>query len=397
MRIAVVTGTRSEYGIWKPVLRAIAAHPKLDLQLIVTGMHLLRPFGYTIREIQRDGWKIAARVPMYRAQPGGTERGGGESYAAALARGTAGLARAFAKLNPDVVMVLGDRLEILAAANAALCQGRLIAHVHGGETAPGQFDEQIRHAVTKMAHLHFCATKMAGQRIIQMGENPARVQVVGAPALDSLLEFRQTLPPGAAGTERPHQPMLVLHPSSPNATLEYQRTKLILNALLAKRAQTGPVNSRILAIGPNNDPGHEGILRAYREHAAQVELRLSVSQEEFWRLAETHGLLVGNSSSGIIELASLRVAVINLGARQAGRERSGNVIDIPIDDKALRNALHRVLSDRAFRRRVASGRNVYGDGHAAPKIAAVLGGVKLARSGRPGDISPVKHFHDLAR
>ncbi|MEI8198162.1 MAG: UDP-N-acetylglucosamine 2-epimerase, partial [Phycisphaerae bacterium] len=153
---------------------------------------------------------------------------------------------------------------------------------------------------------------------------------------------------------------------------------------------------KILALGPNNDPGHQGILRAYKERAAQVELRLSVPQQEFWQLAHAHGLLVGNSSSGIIELASLGVAVINLGQRQAGRERSGNVIDIPFDDKALRNALTRALSDATFRRRVASCRNIYGDGHAAPRIAAVLAGLKLTHPLRPGGINPVKHFHDLA-
>ena len=171
MKVCVVTGTRAEFGIWRPVLKAIEASKKLRLQLVVTGMHLQAGFGDTVSDILAQGFEIAAEVVMY--DPGDTP-------AMSLARGTAGMAAAFRELKSDLVMVLGDRLEILAASSAALAEQIPIAHLHGGETAPGQWDEQIRHAVTKMAHLHFCATKTAARRIVQMGEDPQSVHVVGA-------------------------------------------------------------------------------------------------------------------------------------------------------------------------------------------------------------------------
>jgi UDP-hydrolysing UDP-N-acetyl-D-glucosamine 2-epimerase len=379
MRIAVVTGTRAEYGIWTPVLRALRARRGLELQLVVTGMHLLPEFGNTVRVIHKDGWEIAARVPMYERghdADGSGAGAGSQDYAAALARGIAGMGKAFARLDPEVVMVLGDRLEILAAASAAVCQGRMLAHVHCGETAPGQFDEQIRHAVTKMAHLHFCATPAAAARIRQMGEDPKYIYRVGAPALDTLLQAAARWPRRKAA--QPLRPVLVLHPSGADEATEYARTCLVIDALWASAAEDGSGRrrgldaSRILALGPNNDPGHRGILRAYRDRADQLDLRMNLSQVDFWRAAHDAGLLVGNSSSGIIEMASLGVAVVNVGDRQAGRERSGNVVDTGFEPRALRAALRRVLSDAPWRRRVAACRNIYGDGRAATRIVRVL-------------------------
>ena len=159
--IAIITGTRAEFGIWTPILHALDRSKKLNLQLIATGMHLQKQFGYTLNDIKKSNIPLAAEVTMYKA---------GDAPADSLARATANLAYAFTHLKPDLVMLLGDRLEMLAAANAALACQLPIAHLHGGETAPGQWDEQIRHAITKMAHLHFPATKNASKRIQQMGE-----------------------------------------------------------------------------------------------------------------------------------------------------------------------------------------------------------------------------------
>jgi len=372
MKIAVVTGTRAEYGIWCPVLNAIEKAPGLALQLVVTGMHLQKKFGHTIDHIKADGRQIAAAVPMYRT---------GESPARGLSRGTAGLAAAFAKLNPDVVMVLGDRLEILAAATAALTQHRIIAHLHGGETAPGQYDEQIRHAVTKMAHLHFCATKVARRRIVQMGEDPRRVHVVGAPAIDSVHGY------GTCYTGKPadRQPTLLLHPTSPDAALERSRALMLIDLLLSR------FEAPILAVYPNNDPGHQGILSAYAERAASLDLASSRPQYFFWKLLVESGLLVGNSSSGILEAATLGCAVVNIGDRQAGRERSGNVLDVSWKKAEIARALDRVLSDAAFHRLIMRRRNVYGDGRAAGRIAGVL------KSLNPKTFPRTKRFVDLPR
>lgn len=370
LNIAVVTGTRAEFGILRPVMEAIAATRSLRLQMIVTGMHLQRQFGYTLRDVQRSGLPIAAQVPMYAPHL---------TPAAALARGVAGLAQAFHTLRSDVVVVLGDRLEILAAATAALSEQKLIAHIHGGETAPGQWDEQIRHAVTKMAHLHFAATRAAGARIVQMGEAPARVHVVGAPALDAAAAAWREL---SRTSSRAGFPLLVLHPTSPDDALEFGRASLVIQTIHRITGQ------RIVALGPNNDPGHAGILRAYRTHARLVDLQLSVPQAEFWKMLYGSRLLIGNSSAGIIEAATFACPVINIGPRQAGRQRSGNVLDVEFVARQIAAAIQTARCDGSFRRRIARRQNVYGDGHAAARIAAVLAKFAAQR------LTPVKQFQD---
>lgn len=375
MKIAVITGTRAEFGIWMPVLYALAATKKLKPTLIATGMHLQKQFGQTIKDVRATSPVPVVEVAMYKD---------GDTPAASLARGTANLAAAYRKLKPDLVMVLGDRLEILAAANAALACQIAIAHVHGGETAPGQWDEQIRHAVTKMAHVHFCATKNAGQRLLQMGEDPKTVRVVGAPALDNALAFDEMFHADGQPTSS-MQPLLVLHPTSPNDAVEYERTKMLVRLLRGVFKI-----KRIPALGPNNDPGHAGILRAYRELRSELDLRPSVPQEYFWTGLADGRLLVGNSSSGIIEAATLGCAVINIGDRQKGRERSPNVIDVPWQAKAIRGALKRVQTDKAFQARVAKRENVYGDGRASDRIVKVL--LKLAGK---LPLPLTKSFHDI--
>jgi UDP-hydrolysing UDP-N-acetyl-D-glucosamine 2-epimerase len=391
--IAIVTGTRAEYGIWRPVLRAIQHSKKLNLQLVVTGMHLQTQFGYSINYIEDDAFPIAAKIKMYDRS---TVRSTAfrllspppESPAQALARGIAGLAAAFAKLKPDLVMVLGDRLEILAAANAALTERIPLAHVHGGEIAPGIWDEQIRHAVTKIAHLHFCATKTAAKRIAQMGEVPAGIHLVGAPALDLALPFiaqNRKSQPSIESLEFPrHAAIVVLHPSSPDDRLEEHRTRLLIRAL---ENQKIPFE----AIAPNNDPGHVGILRAYE--ALHVPVILSLPQEKFWtllrRTAENGGLLIGNSSSGILEAATLAIPVINLGDRQKGRERNPNVLDLPWPNspKPIENAIQYVLTNKPFLRLIAKRQNLYGDGRAAPRILKILESLKFP-------LSTAKQFHN---
>jgi UDP-hydrolysing UDP-N-acetyl-D-glucosamine 2-epimerase len=283
------------------------------------------------------------------------------------------MAKAFRGLKPDLVMVLGDRLEILAATNAALAEQIPIAHVHGGETAPGQWDEQIRHAVTKIAHLHFCATTRAGQRILRMGEDPKKVHVVGAPALDAIGAFAREHPEfrgpraqdGWVGGSRPV--LVLLHPSSRDDAAEEKRARIMLEAI-------GRLPFSV--IGPNNDPGHRGILKAYERLALPVTM--SVTQEDFWTMLAQTSFLIGNSSAGILEAASLATPVINLGDRQAGRERNANVIDVPWEggEAGIRAAIRKARST-AFEGVVGRRKNVYGDGHASARIVRVLEGLKL--------------------
>jgi len=360
-KIAVVTGTRAEYGIWRSVLAGIRGSKKLRLQLVVTGMHLQKEFGWTVDEIVEP---IVAKVPMYRSR-----QSAGES----LARGIAGMTKAFVKLRPDLVMVLGDRLEIFAAAAAALACQVPLAHVHGGEVAPGQWDEQIRHAVTKMAHLHFCATKVAGERIVRMGEDRRAVHVVGAPALDGVAAFLAGMAPAPDCHRGASNSICLLHPSSADDAMERRRTLLVLRALEGRD---------FTVVGPNNDPGHGGILAAYRER--KVPVVMSLSQTEFWRRLAGCEFLIGNSSSGILEASSFGVPVVNVGDRQAGRERNGNVVDVAWEAGVggIRKAIGRAL------RRRGRCENLYGDGRAAERIVRVLEGLKFP-------LSIVKGFHEL--
>lgn len=392
MRVCVATGTRAEFGIWRPVLRAITASKVLELKLVVTGMHLLEEFGGTVADIEEEGFEIAARVPMYEGgqaiAAANKPPKGGTPNSRSLARGIQGLAGAYRKVGAEMVMVLGDRLEMLAAASAALVERIPLAHVHGGETAPGIWDEQIRHAITKMANLHFCATKTAGRRIVQMGEPTERVHVVGAPAIDEALRFHEEnwemcmLDRNDRGTRA----LLVLHPSGGDDAVEYQRAQMVLGVL--KNAFPG--EEGVTVVGPNNDPGHEGIMLAIQEESSGMVFLMSMDQEGFWREMMACGLLVGNSSSGIIEAATLGVPVVNIGGRQAGRERSGNVLDVGWGATAIEQALRRATADKAFLRRVAQRKNVYGDGHASERIVKVL--EELARE---GGVNLEKRFVDL--
>jgi UDP-hydrolysing UDP-N-acetyl-D-glucosamine 2-epimerase len=390
MNVCVITGTRAEFGIWRPVLEALQTSQALRVQLLVTGMHLLPGFGRTVRDIEAEGFAIDARVPMYR---------GKEPAAKSLARGIEGMGKAFASMKTDLVLVLGDRLEMLAAASAALAGRLRLAHLHGGEIAPGQWDEQIRHAISKMAHLHFCATAKAAERIVRMGEDPENVHVVGAPALDVALQFARELDEvfqrggGAETASRRAEgilPMLVLHPTTGSDEEEHRRTLMVIDALLKVFP---PV--RISAIGPNNDPGHQGILQAYRERFADMFLQMSAPQETFWAEIAAGGLLVGNSSSGIIEAATFGVPVVNIGSRQAGRERSGNVLDVGWNAREIEQAVRRAISDGPFRARVARRINIYGDGHASERIGGIL--EKLARDPGPAPAAPKQFWEPSVR
>ncbi len=369
MRVCVVTGTRAEFGIWRMPLMAIMRSGKLELKLVVTGMHLLKEFGSTVKDIERAGIPIAARAAMYRS---------GEPAAKSLARGIEGLAAAYRKVGADIVLVLGDRMEMLAAASAAVAERIAIGHVHGGETAPGIWDEQIRHAITKMAQVHFCATKVAAGRILRMGEAAERVHVVGAPALDGAgvlanhAGLHGALKRIYGGREHLRRPILLLHPSSADEAVEKKRALWVIGALRRVYAE-----HPLPAIGPNNDPGHRGILAAYGQRRGDLSFVPSVVQEQFWMMLATGGVLVGNSSSGIIEAATFGIPVINIGDRQAGRERNGNVIDVAwkVGEKGIAEAIGFAISEGGFLRRAEKRKNVYGDGHASERMVGVLEGI----------------------
>ncbi len=405
--MAVVTGTRAEYGLLTSTLRAIHVHPRLELQVVVTGIHLLPRFGRTVGQIERDGWPIAARVPMQSGDDSPTDQAEG------LARGVAGIARAVERARSDVVLVLGDRIEAMAGALAAVTTGRLLAHIHGGDVAPGDFDDLLRHAITKLAHLHLAATRDAARRIVRLGEDPRRVHVVGAPGLDELREVmeRRTQPP-RANTRRGRARLLASRGSpggspSPCAPPNHARTfgarshppgdasarptalviyhawgrpaaveRRTMEHILTATAERG---LRRVILFPNTDRGHTGVLDAIERHqrqspATDVRVARSLARDEYLQALLDAAVLIGNSSSGIIEAPFAGTPAVNVGGRQVGRLAGGrSIVHVGEGLTAIRRGLARALQLRPR----AGGRTPYGDGRAGRRIARLLASLRV--------------------
>jgi UDP-hydrolysing UDP-N-acetyl-D-glucosamine 2-epimerase len=366
-RIAVITGTRAEYGLLKTVMQAIDVHPRLTLQVVVTGMHLLRKFGRTLRAIQRDGRRIDARVPMQRGDDDPLDQ------ALGLSRGVAGIARFIEQAKTDVVLVLGDRIEAMAGALAAVTTGRFLAHVHGGDLAPGDIDDSLRHSITKLAHLHLTATKDAARRIMRMGEPKDRVRCVGAPGLDRLYELIRAAP----GSRREGGALIVQHACGRPASIERRAMEMTLSAV-----ERAGLSRTILY--PNSDRGHEGVIEAIQAHRAAaangaVRVFRALDRDDYLRRLIEAAVVVGNSSSGIIEAAVAGTPAVNIGPRQTGRARSGpGVIDAVESAPAIRRAIHTALA----RRPITPRRSPYGEGRAGPRIAEALAAMPLTETFR---------------
>lgn len=362
--VCVVTGTRAEYGALRPVMRAIDRTTGLHLQVCISGMHLLRRFGFTARTVQRDGWGETFRVPMQ------TDRDSPAEQALGLGRGVQGMASAFAAHRTDVVVVLGDRIEALAGALAGSLCGLAVAHIHGGEVAIGQQDDAIRHAISKLAHLHLVATAEAAHRLVRMGEPKWRVRRVGAPALDVLY---QTPRPSAAwvegllGVAAPDGFIIVAqHPVDPDAGEERRRMQQTLWAVARTKLPA-------LIIWPNSDPGHSGIIEAIQSPPEGLAARVvrSLPHEDFLKAMLAASAIVGNSSAGIIEAPAAGTPSVNIGPRQAGRLRDrASVIDCGYGRRAIATALDRAL--RLKNRLRPHRRTPYGDGTAAGRIAECI-------------------------
>jgi UDP-hydrolysing UDP-N-acetyl-D-glucosamine 2-epimerase len=378
--VGVVTVGRSDYGIYRPVLRALERRDDVSVQLYVGGMHLLERFGLTVSEIEEDGFPIVARLDFLG--PGDEPA----DVAAAIGRGVIAFADAFERDRPDVVLLLGDRFEMFAAGIAALPLTLPVAHIHGGESTEGAIDEEIRHSLTKLSHLHFASTDVYARRIIQMGEEPWRVNVSGAPALDALVGFQPLSGDElAARGVRLRGPTLLVtyHPVTrvPDGAREE------LDALL--EAITGSGLDAVFTF-PNADSGHGEIVS--RLDSLPEDGRFTVvpnlGSDAYFTVMSRASAMVGNSSSGIIEAASFRLPVVDVGIRQRGRMRPANVVGAAGDLGSIEAAIERAL-DPAFRRTLEGLINPYGDGHAGERIAEVVGTVPL------DERLLVKRFHDL--
>jgi len=364
-RIAVVTGTRAEYGLLHSPMSAIRAHPRLTLQVVACGMHLLKKFGATARDIERDGFSIDARIPMQRGDDSPIDQAGG------LGRGIGKIAAFLIEANTDIVVVLGDRIEAMAGALAATTTGKVLAHIHGGDSAQGDFDDSIRHAISKLAHVHLTATHDATKRLRRMGEAPDRIHQVGAPGIDRIRAILtdSSLPRSGGGA------LIVHHASGRSAARERATMRILLDC--AQRAGL----SRTI-IYPNSDRGHSGVIAAIEAHArksdkAEVRVVRSLHRDAYLRALIEADVLVGNSSSGIIESATAGTAAVDIGDRQRGRLKCGpGVVHAEETAASIADALDNALRGRPKR----THRSIYGDGQAGPRIADVLADLPSERS-----------------
>lgn len=365
-RLAVVTGARSEYGVLKPFLRLAERSTVLELQLVVAGMHFSALHGGTVREIEDDGFHIAARVEMTPAE---------DSAAATahwLGRGIEGFADTFAVLRPDLVVVEGDRVEVLAAALAAGYMAIPVAHSGGGDVTR-TVDNSARHAISMFAALHFVSTSEARDRLVGFGLPTADVHAVGGLGLDTVVAMdyqpRDAVLADLGVPAGGRYLLITFHPE----TEAHQRSGAWMEAILAAALATG---LHLVVTYPNSDPGHGEIIAAIRAcaaaHPGRVTTAASLGQARYLNAMRHAEALVGNSSSGLYEAPSLHIPVIDIGHRQDGRQRAGNILNVPPEQAAVAAALGRALHDPAFRAALPSTVNPFGDGHSAERMLAVI-------------------------
>ncbi len=366
-KICIVTGSRAEYGLLYWLMKEIAADPELQLQIIATGMHLSPEFGLTYQQIETDGFTIEARVEMLLSSDSVV------GIAKSIGLGVIGFADALDRLRPDILVVLGDRFEILAAAQAAMVARIPIAHIHGGESTEGSFDEGIRHAITKMAQWHFVAAEPYRKRVIQMGEAPERVFNLGAPGLDHLANLRwldRAELEAALGVAL-QAPLFVVtyHPVTLNSESPLAAMEQLLAALDEFSTAT------LIFTYPNADTGGRALIdcieRWAGQHADRARAFDSLGQQRYMSLLREADVVIGNSSSGLTEAPALKKATVNLGDRQKGRLKATSVIDAAEKHADILAAIKKALS-KEFRATLAETVSLYGAGNVSERIKGIL-------------------------
>lgn len=370
-KIAVLTVGRSDFSRYLPVLKALRARADVSLRLLATGAHFSAVYGDTWREIVAAGFEFEAGLESTLTCDTPVAVG------KAIGLATASLAQSFARDRPDLLVLLGDRFEMLSGANAALGFNLPVAHIHGGAVTEGAIDELVRHAITKMSHLHLVSTEVYAIRVRQMGEEDWRVRVVGAPGLDELPELvtfdRQSLT-RETGLDLSNGFMLLSYHS---VTLELDCVDAQINAVLEALA-----DFRLPAIitYPNADPGSQTIISAIgrysASHTAQIKVFVNAGARLYTSLMAHATAMVGNSSSGLVEAPTFKLPVVNIGSRQNGKIKAANVIDCGYSAAEISAALAKAASP-AFRATLAKLVNPYGDGHAGSRIADILAAVPL--------------------
>lgn len=378
------TGNRADYGPLLPLLRALNAAPEVELQVLVAGAHLAPGQRESLNQIRRDGFTVATTVEML------VDSDSAAGITKSLALGMIGFADALPALAPDIAVVLGDRYETVATALACLLADIPVAHVGGGEVTDGVVDESLRHAITKMSHLHFVAAEPFRRRLLQLGEDPARVWTVGALGVDSLatvrLLDRAELERELQLQLRPPAVLLTYHPVVRAAMPPEHAVREVLRGL-----NEALPTATVLITRPNVDAGSAPVLAALeaftRERADRVRMFTTLGQLRYLSALQHVDIVVGNSSSGIIEAPAVGTPTVNVGSRQRGRPRAASVIDCAEEAGAVAAAVRTALSAE-FRQAMAEVPSPYGPGGAARRIASTLATVPL-------EDTLVKRFHDL--
>ena len=370
-KICVVTGSRAEYGLLRWVMHGILNSDDLELQVCVTGMHLSPEFGLTYKEIEKDGFTINAKVDSLISSdsPAGISK--------AVGLGAIGFGDCLATLKPDLLVVLGDRFEILPAVFSALFAKVPVAHIHGGETTEGAFDEAIRHSITKMSHLHFVAAEEYRKRVIQLGEQPDRVFCVGGLGIDNILklnllsrsELEESLGIKMAKTNL----LVTFHPVTLGDESSEKQMRELFGAL------DGLVDCLVIFTMPNADTDGRVLMQLIEDFSKErdnVKVFTSLGQLRYLSCIKHFDMVVGNSSSGLAEVPTFRKPTINIGSRQDGRLRATSVIDCKPVKNEIVKALHFALSNE-FQAKLESVQNPYGNGGASEKIVEIISSVDL--------------------
>lgn len=370
-RIAVVTTSRADYSHLYWPLVELNQHAEVELGVIVLGAHLSPEFGNTVREIEKDGFPIVARIECLLSSD--TDVG----MAKTIGLATLSLADALSAWRPDLMLLIADRYEMLAPASVALALRIPIAHIEGGEVSQGAIDDAVRNALTKLAHIHFTSTELARRRVMAMGEEAWRVHRAGAPSLDHLRrsklldreEIEQSLGISLSSTTL----LVAWHPAT-----VYLDTTQEADAMFAA---LGRVHGHMIFVYPNSDAGSRQLIQRTQMFAAErpdTHIFVNLNAVTYWSLLRCVDVLVGNSSSGIMEAASFALPTVNVGIRQQGRERARHVLDAAAEADAIVSAIERAVSEE-FRESLVGMTNPYGDGHAAEKIAQVLADVDIEK------------------
>ena len=363
-RIGVVTTSRADYSHLYWPLREIAADTRLELGVFVLGAHLSPTFGSTASEVERDGFPIVARIECLLSSDSDT------AMAKTIGIAMLGLADALAVWRPDILLLVADRYEMLAPASVALAMRIPVAHIEGGEVSQGAIDDAVRNALTKLSHIHFTSTGTARRRVIAMGEEPWRVHHAGAPSLDHLCRS-QLLDRGAL------EARLGITHAAPSVVVAWHPVTILADTNAEADALFAALrgfDGQLIFVYPNSDAGSLALIGRARSLAAtrpRTHVFVNLDSITYWSLLGCADAMIGNSSSGIMEAASLALPVVNVGIRQQGRERARNVIDVPADRIPIESALQ-CATDPDFRRRLVGMTNPYGNGTAAKTIERVL-------------------------